>query len=243
MQTDIADLRDFYRTPLGLVTQRLLCGRVGEMWPNVRGERVLTFGYGVPLISFLSRQAAAALAFMPAAQGAECCPGEGTNLSCLVTPKSLPLGDGSVDCILALHALESLAEPEPVLREFWRVLKGNGRLLLVVPNRQGLWAHNDRTPFGNGQPYSKMQIKRLLKQQGFFVDRLRGALYAPPIRAPFNLSLAERTEKVAARVLPSFGGVLMVEASKQICAPIEAKAKSRQRIILPLPVPASCRNF
>ena len=244
MFTDIVDLRDFYQTQLGLVVQKVLCARLEKMWPNLRGEHVVTLGYGVPLLPALSPKASAVHAFMPAAQGAVCCPTEGPNISCLVTPHQLPLGDESIDRIIALHAMEGLSESGPTLREIWRALKGNGRFLVIVPNRQGLWAHSDHTPFGNGQPYSSMQIKRVLNNQGFSVERISCALYALPNGSRLNLSLAEKAEKYVALSLPYFGGVLLVEASKQLCAPLESKARSRPRLISPLPIPASasCRS-
>jgi alpha-ketoglutarate-dependent 2,4-dichlorophenoxyacetate dioxygenase len=37
-----------------------------------------------------------------------------------------------------------------------------GRLLLIVPNRRGIWARLDSTPFGHGRPYSRGQLERLL---------------------------------------------------------------------------------
>jgi chromosome segregation protein len=48
------------------------------------------------------------------------------------------------------------------LRESWRVLKDDGRLLIVAPNRSGMWAYWESTPFAHGPPYSFGQIGRLL---------------------------------------------------------------------------------
>jgi hypothetical protein len=48
-----------------------------------------------------------------------------------------------------------------LLREVWRVLAPNGRLLAVVPNRRGLWARIDTTPFGHGRPFSRGQVTHL----------------------------------------------------------------------------------
>ncbi len=237
MFTTLADLRDFYQTPLGLRTQRVLRTRLDSMEIGLRGEQVLTLGYGVPLLEPLRQKAAAVYAFMPAAQGVMCWPAEGANSASLVDLAHLPLPDDSIDCVIALHALEGLAEPSPLLREVWRVIKGGGKLLLIVPNRRGLWAHSDRTPFGNGQPYSATQIEKALNHQGFFVERLRSALYAPPSGSSLGLSLADTIEKYAARIFPSLGGVLLVEASKQLCAPLGTTERAWQRRMLPLSLP------
>ena len=47
--------------------------------------------------------------------------------------------------------------------EIWRVLSGNGRLLVIAPNRRGIWARFEHTPFGHGRPYTSSQLYRLLR--------------------------------------------------------------------------------
>ena len=54
-----------------------------------------------------------------------------------------------------------------MLKEIWRVLAGGGRLLVVAPNRRGIWARLDLTPFGSGQPYTMSQLSRLLRDEQF----------------------------------------------------------------------------
>ena len=237
MFSDIIDLRDFYQTPLGLMAQRVLRAQIASLWPKVQGENVLILGYGAPLLRPLSQQAAAIYAFMPAMQGVSYWPREGPNVSCLVEADNLPLADNSIDRVILLHALEGLSEPSPLLREVWRVMKGGGRFLTIAPNRHGLWAHSDRTPFGNGQPYSPIQIRNALHHQGFLIERTRHALYAPPSASRLNLSLADRLEKYGVRLFPGFGGLLLVETSKQIYAPKGTKARVQHRLVLPLPLP------
>ena len=43
--------------------------------------------------------------------------------------------DGSLDAVIACHLIEHLANPIAALREFERVLRRQGRLVLVVPDR------------------------------------------------------------------------------------------------------------
>jgi SAM-dependent methyltransferase len=239
MFSDIVDLRDFYASPLGIVARRLLRARIADMWPGVRGERILALGYGAPVLRPLMQQGADVVAFMPAAQGVSYWPREGPNLAALVDVDNLPLPDASIDRVIALHALEGLAETSSLLREIWRVMKSGGRFLAVVPNRRGLWAHSDRTPFGHGQPYSASQIRNVLHNQGFMIERTRHALYAPPSAARVNLSLADRFERYGGALCPGFGGLLLLEASKQLYAPTPVRNSLRHRLVLPLPLPAS----
>lgn len=240
MFTDIVDLREFYQGPPGQAARRILRAHVGELWPQVAGERVLVIGYGTPLLRPWLDQARAVYAFMPAQQGAAFWPREGPNVSALVDAGALPLPDACIDRVILLHALESLPDAACLLREVWRVMKGGARLLTIVPNRRGIWAHSDLTPFGNGQPFSSSQIKRALYQQGFLIERRRYALYMPPVSSRLLLSLADRVERIGRALFPAFGGVLIVEAGKQLYAPRGEKKSLRNRLLLPLPtLPAS----
>jgi len=238
MHNDVVDLREFYLGPAGQAVRRLLRARLREIWPNWRGERVAAIGYGVPLLRPFLGEAANLVALMPAEQGVAYWPREGPNVSSLVDTRNLPLADNSMDRLIFMHALEGETDPHALLREAWRVLKSNGRMLLIVSNRRGLWAHSDRTPFGTGQPYSSFQIKNSLREQGFLVDRLWHALYMPPSDSRLWISLADGFEKYGKRLFPGFGGVLMVEASKQLYAPIATKSRiASRRLVLPLPSP------
>ena len=39
--------------------------------------------------------------------------------------------------------------------------------MIIVPNRRGVWARSDISPFGHGRPYSRPQLSRLLQQAEF----------------------------------------------------------------------------
>lgn len=238
MHNDVVDLREFYLSPLGQTVRRILRARLSRIWPNPGNERILALGYGTPVLRpWLG--SARLIALMPAAQGVAYWPREGPNVSALVDMDSLPLPDDSIDRVILMHAIESTSELHGLLREIWRVLKSGGRMLAAVPNRRGLWAHSDRTPFGTGQPYSAFQIKDTLRDHGFLVDRMFRALYLPPSQSRFLLPLADFLEKYGEIVCPGFGGLLLMEAGKQVYAPLAAKKKlSPHRLVLPLPLPA-----
>jgi SAM-dependent methyltransferase len=240
MYSDIVDLREFYLSPLGQAVRRLLRARLRRIWPNVKGERVLALGYGTPLLRALLGEAETLMAMMPAAQGVAYWPREAPNVSALVDIEDLPLPDSSIDRVILMHALEGAAEAGILLREIWRVLKSGGRVLMIVPNRRGIWAHSDRTPFGTGEPYSGFQIKDALRDHGFLVDRTWRALYMPPSQSRLWLSMADTIETIGEKLFPGFGGLHVMEAGKQIYAPLAVKSRlTRHRLVLPLPMPAT----
>ena len=89
---------------------------------------------------------------MPAEQGAIVWPRDAPVRSALVEEDHLPLADGSVDRLLAVHCLETAERVRPLLREMWRVLAPEGRLMLVVPNRRGVWAQARHDALRAGTP-------------------------------------------------------------------------------------------
>ncbi len=221
MHLDVLDLKAFYyRSTLGRAAQRAVRDRVVELWPEAKGQTVVGFGFAVPLLRPYLADARRVTGLMPGPQGVMAWPVGQKNVSVLCEETLWPLETGSVDKLLVMHGLETSDHPFALLQECYRVLGPGGRALFIVPNRVGLWARSDRTPFGYGRPYSLGQLEALLKSHGLIPERHVGALYAPPSHKRFWLRTAGFWEK-AGRRLPTVvaGGVLMVEVSKQIPAP------------------------
>ena len=112
------------------------------------------------------------------------------------------------------------------------MLKDDGRLLVVAPNRRGVWAHLEHTPFGQGQPYSPGQIGRLLSASLFRVERRDWALYLPPTDLRLALRGARLWERAGRAALPNLGGVVLTEAVKDVYAAVPADAIRRRRLVL-----------
>ena len=240
MWHDVVDLRDFYETQLGAMARRMIRRGVRSMWPDVKGQRILGLGYATPYLRQFLTEAERTLAFMPASKGVLHWPSEGRGLTALVDEAELPLPDLSVDRVLLVHGLESSEYQRDMLREAWRVLTGQGRLLIVAPNRGGIWARLERTPLGWGQPYSAAQLSRLLRDNMFTPTRSRRALYIPPLRTRALLRSAPAWERIGSRWFPTFGGVVAIEAGKQLyAANLQAERKRfRRPIVVPFPRPA-----
>jgi SAM-dependent methyltransferase len=237
MHLDVATLRDFYATPLGQIARRLLARRIRSHWGSAHGETIVSLGFGTPFVGPYRSEAAQLGALMPASQGALIWPSGGARiLSTLVDEDELPLRDNSIDRMLVVHCLEVTEHVTAFLRELWRVMKPEGRLLIVVPNRRGLWAHVDTTPFGYGSPYSRSQLERVLRQCLFTPETFQTALHLPPFDRGVLVRSATAWERVGARVSPGLGGVLMVEARKEMVAPIKGKPARAKVLRVPVPI-------
>jgi SAM-dependent methyltransferase len=230
MWSDVVDLRQFYRSPLGQTARRAIRRRLREMWPDVRGESLLSIGYATPYLRLALGQAERVIALMPAGQGVIRWPPEGPNLTLLADEAELPLPDMSVGRVVLLHAIEHSEQLRPFLREVWRVLTPGGRVIAVVPNRRGLWARFERTPFGHGHPYTADQISRLLRDNLFEPLNRRGALFMPPFASRRRVSSAQAWERIGERWFGGFAGVVLVEAGKQLYAPSPAHGRARRAL-------------
>ena len=180
---DIVGLRSFYAQPLGHVARRLINLALRRRWPDTRGMALLGVGYATPYLGVFREEVERTFAFMPATQGVVKWPSAAPSLAALVHETLLPLQDASVDRVLAIHALEMSVHAPDMLSEVWRVLAAGGRVLIVVPNRRGLWARMDTTPFGYGRPYSRAQLTQLLARGAAYAGRLGRSPVGPAVRA------------------------------------------------------------
>jgi SAM-dependent methyltransferase len=227
------DLKEYYDTAQGRIVQRLLRQSLRRLLPETKGLRVLGYGYALPLLRSCLGEAETVTALMPQPMGAVYWPEESGSCVSLVEEIEWPIETNSVDVLICLHGFSGHESLQIFLDEAWRVLKGQGRLIFVVPNRAGIWARFDGTPFGHGEPFSAQQVRRIFKEHLFVTERVERALFMPPTTSRLFLSTAPVWEKLGHRFLNAFGGVLMAEASKQLYAgtavPIASKARAEKR--------------
>jgi hypothetical protein len=222
MYTKAIDLKEFYDSLQGRVVQRVLRQHLRSFWPSVAGMRMLGVGFAVPHLKPFLGEAERIIALMPSHQGAVFWPmpekGDEKGLVSICNEAELPIETNSIDRMLVVHGLQGYESLDAILRESWRVLTGQGRLILVVPNRTGIWARVDSTPFGHGTPYSVGQVRHFLKEYLFVPERAERALFVPPSTSRLLLSTATAWEKIGQKFFNAFGGVNIVEASKQLYA-------------------------
>ncbi len=221
MHLDVLDLRSFYyRTNLGRVAQKAIRDQLLAFWPEAKGQSVAGFGFAVPLLRPYLADAKRVIGLMPGPQGVMPWPPGMENVSVLCEETRWPVPTGMIDKLVLLHGLETSERPSAVLEEAFRVLGPGGRALVIVPYRGGLWARSDRTPFGFGRPYSLGQLEVQLRRHSFQVEGHRAALFVPPSERRFWLRTAPFWESLGKKVSSTLaGGVLMVEATKQVYAP------------------------
>ena len=234
MHADIIDLRAFYASRLGRLAERAIAMAITPVWSQIPNERLVGLGYTLPWLERFGTDAERVFAFMPATQGAVRWPPQGPAATALVFDEELPLPDSAVDRILMVHALEHSESPHETLQEMWRVLAPNGRLVIVVPNRRGMWARFEHTPFGTGRPFSRGQLTRLLRESNFTPGASAEALFFPPTKRRSILKLHQFLERIGRRFWPIFSGVIVIEAQKRLYQGIPVHRRASRRVFVPV---------
>ena len=211
-EPDAESISAFYGTRTGLAARRAILARLRILWPSLKGLRLLGYGFAAPYLGAFAAERAVAVS--PAGMGVTDWSGEHGTALC--AEDALPFADSLFDRILIVHGLERAEALRPLLRQLWRVLAPEGRLLLVAPNRASLWAQVESTPFGQGRPFSRGELDRLLRESLFLPGRWERALYAPPLATRLLLRGGRNWERVGSRLYPALGGVHLVEAAKTI---------------------------
>ena len=234
MLSDIVDLWAFYSCTLGRLTERSIAMGLSAIWKARPNERLVGLGYVLPWLERFGGDAERVFAFMPARQGAVNWPAGGDSATALVFEEELPLFDSSIDRVLMVHALEHAATPRETLMEIWRILAPGGRLVVVVPNRRGVWARFEHTPFGTGRPFSRGQLNTLLRETNFTPGAWSDALHFPPSKRRWAMRLHALVERTGRRFWPIFAGVIIVEAQKRLYQGIPVAARSSRRVFIPV---------
>lgn len=206
MDAAATDVEDWYATPAGREAARLLARSVAPLLNRGSTTRLLALGQTAPVLTRLHalRHERVAMVVEQAIRWPATMP----NRAVVADPERLPFADALFDDALLIHALELVERPRVVLRELWRALAPAGKLILVVPNRAGVWARVEALPFGRGHPYGRRGLTTLLDSTLFEVESWTMALAAPPV------ARLRWLERPLARYAPHLGGVHVVSARK-----------------------------
>lgn len=231
MHLDAGELSDFYESAVGRMARRLISRRIKEMWPTTQALRVLGYGFAPPYLKQCLGDSERVIALMPARTGVVAWPA-GRQLAVLGDEDAFPFADAMFDRVLVIHGLEGADSARVLLRQLWRVLAPEGRILIVVPNRASLWAQMEASPFACGRPFHRGELTSLLSDTLFEPMRWERALYMPPFAGRRLSQIGAGLERVGRKVMPGLAGVHLVEASKSLYGRAALKSPSKAQVAL-----------
>lgn len=223
MRQNVIHLQKFYASPLGRAAQTMVMRRLTALWEidsdsGADGKDMLGFGYATPYLAPYGAAARRVILAMPGGQGGMITRSARGNVTCMCEEDALPFPPASFDRILVAHGLEESPDIDGLLEELWRIMKPEGRLVLIAANRSGLWAGADNNPFGSGRPFSRSQLSKALKKAQFAPMAWSGALYVPPATWLMRPGSVSAFERFGETVSPRFSGLVLVEAIKRLYA-------------------------
>jgi SAM-dependent methyltransferase len=237
MRLDATTLCEFYATPLGHASASLIGRRLTAAWNTCAGRDVLCVGFPQALPQPFAESARRVIVAAPGGQGTRRWPATGTSATVLVEDSRLPFTDAVFDRVVLLHALEEADNHARLLREVWRVMAPEGRIIVVVTNRRGAWALVDSTPFGHGRSYTRRQLSKLLSEAMFQPTATARAMFAPPWGWSPLVSATMAFETVGERIAPALGGVILMEAIKRLEARPQTPAGRTVQVTAAAPKP------
>ena len=234
MHHDVTSLSEFYyASDLGRSAQLNLQQALREMWPNTKRMTVAGYGFAAPFLRPFIGEATRTLCLMPARQGVMHWPHDAPNTATLIDGGRWPIANGFIDRLIVAHAVETEGHLDDLFEEIGRVLAHEGRVIVIAPNRSGIWARADSTPFGLGRTFSYGQLERLMEEHDLSPVTRAAALYAPPSERKFWLRAAKTMERFGLRIdAQRVAGALLVEATKQVYALPKGGAPAHTRHVL-----------
>ncbi|MEM8616380.1 MAG: methyltransferase domain-containing protein, partial [Pseudomonadota bacterium] len=181
MRQSAATLNAFYASRLGRAAARQVNQRLMDLWGPCSGQTILGVGYTQTVLPLWETQAARCVGAIPEGIGASRLDGARGQVMCLTPEHRLPFHDQQFTRIVLLHALEEADQPRSLLREAWRVLAPEGRIVVAVANRKSFWSVTEAQAFGHGRPWTRRQLIAFLNDSLFQVTASTTAVHMPPI--------------------------------------------------------------
>ena len=151
--------------------RRILSRLFDELVDGAHRPRILDVGCGTGGTMRLLEQYGDVTGVDVSPEAVKYCREQGRPRLCLADGGSLPFAEKSFDLVTALDLLEHLERQSTGLREMRRVLKDDGRAVLVVPAFMFLWSEFDRFS-GHFRRYGKEDLRRTVEEARFEVSRL-----------------------------------------------------------------------
>ncbi len=238
MQVDRShNTSDWLATPLGEALLRQEARIVEEALDGVFGEQCLQLGIWGETRNFLrySRTQRCALLAETSA-GGPCAIGDFHRL---------PIESDSIDAILLPHTLDFAERPHAILREVDRVLRRDGRVVILGFKPGGLWGVRRFVP-GAGMPpgaehlISDRRLKDWLKLLDMRIDAAQRYFFRWPL--PGNKARgAQKWERRGKAWWPELAACYMLSAQKRVSTltPVRPVWRRKPKVVAGLAEPST----
>jgi len=155
------------------------------------------------------------------------------------SPAMLPIASDSVDLVILMHHLSNSSEPHAVLREVFRILIPEGKLVIIDFNPVSMWGLRhmlqswlEHVPF-KGHFYTAKRIDDWMRLLGFDQNALYRVGYQPPIQKPGLVRHLSWLEKGMRNWMPLLGSLNVMVYNKSISPMTPVRHRWVTRKLLP----------
>lgn len=154
-------------------------------------------------------------------------------------PSMLPIASDSVDLVILMHHLSNSSEPHGILREAFRILIPEGKLIIIDFNPNSLWGLRhffqswlEHVPF-KGHFFTAKRVDDWMRLLGFDQNRLYRVGYLPPLQKPSVNRHLGWLEKGMRNWFTRFGAINLMVYSKSISPLTPVRHRWVTRKLLP----------
>lgn len=193
--SDSKIIEDFYKNDQGIKFYKNINNSIKELWPDITNENIIIIGYGSPYIDSFNKN---------------------NNVITINCFDSFSFPVEYADRVILVHAIEYNEQPSLLLREIWRIIKTNGKLLVIAPNKHGQFYNSKDPIFNHANFFTVNKLISMLDDSLFEPLRIRATLFSS---YNFNESfpnVAKFFDNICDKWLVLFGGILLVEGEKKL---------------------------
>jgi len=234
--------REWLQTPLGAALLQTETRVVEEALDGVFGEQCLQLGLwgeNRTFIRFTRTQRCSLIAETRIAEGSNCKP------CALGKLHQLPVASDSVDAILLPHTLDYSDRPHAILREVDRVLRRDGRLIILGFKPFGLWGLRRLVPGagippGADQLISERRLRDWLKLLDMRIDGTSRYFFRWPL--PGNKARgSNKWERRGQAWWPELAACYMLSAQKRVSTltPVKPLWRRQPKVVAGLAEPTA----
>lgn len=174
MDTKKQTLGTFYASPMGQLCLRYAEKQLDLLWDDWTDKRLLTIGYATPYFSYFQKKSLASITEIVFEGEPE------KTLSLKTSENSFPFKCKTFDRIFSAATLERVSFPKAFLQEVRRVLRPDGSFILMTINKRHHLDSYKNSAFAAGTLYTAAQVKELLEENMFRVQKQKTCLFLPP---------------------------------------------------------------
>jgi len=217
---NVTQLENFYSgTELGQTVSQSLANQINLVWPDPVGGTVVGYGFASPVLNRFIAQNERVINLIPQQLGINYWPSNQANKNVQTIESNWPLPSSGIERVVIMHGLEISNNYSNPLNECWRILAPEGQLILVVPNKIGLFSSNKAVPFNcswKSSGFTLKKVRQLLINHKFQVMDHYPALFAPLGAKGISGQLTRFFESACRSYSMNLGSVIIVVARKRI---------------------------